>query len=188
MSSSLSIPPASNEPRNRLITEEEPLPTTREGLVKLFSSILSRGGVQKVIVEVGKKIKISRVVPNDGIPDVPEEIKASDTVSAARNSEMVELVLEGKKSPFEILYMCFSLISLKRYSPHSVLVKSFSDLGKWLSDKSITQDSEVFGIPIICNPEIPDDVILVAACKFDEPGDIVFSVKTLMEVPSEHFN
>ncbi len=160
-----------------IIKEERPLPSNRKEIISVFEDILNLGLVQKVVVEIGQPIKITRLSKED--LSVPENLKEEDAFANVRNAEIREFPREKDHSFHQYLFQAFSLITQERLRPISFLISNMSRLRQCLGVGMMWNLSEIFGVEVIKSEEIPDDVILLSASK--HTGDeIVLSLRMLL--------
>lgn len=164
----------------RMAQEEIPLPATRAELLTIFENILKKGMVQKVVVEIGRPIKISRLV-KDELPD-PEPLPEEDLFINVRNAEMQEFVFTEQLPLPDYLFRAFHSMSQKRLRPKFFLVKSLDSLRKCLGVDVMWDLGELFGIEVAISEAVPEDVLLLAATK---PGEeeIALSFRMLLTPP-----
>lgn len=178
------LPPSLGQEVKRdfhLVGQEYPLPKSRQELISAFEGILSQGGVQKVIVEIGKPIKVSRYMPLSTAPEeaVPTDLVFDDLFSNARNAEMEEFDPGTPDNWYEGLFKAFRYIGQKKLTPRAFMVKSLDLLRGCLELPKTTALTELFGIDIVTADEIPPDVLLFSATRPGE-DEIVLSLRILM--------
>lgn len=161
------------------IQENFPLPGKREDVVVAFGRLLNLGGVQKVVVEYGKPMQVTRLVPAAQLSEdlAPEELPDDDVVNAARNSEMEEFTYEEELAPTLYLYHAFHALSLRKLKARYMVVNNFRALKTWLKANLVT---EVFGVETREHKEIPDGVLLLVASSPEDADIITFSLRLEM--------
>lgn len=165
----------------RLTQEESPLPSTRKDIVTRFEAILNQGGVQKVVIEIGKPIKVSRYVKDEG-PDI-QTLREGELFAEARNAPMEEFVT-GVEIPFhEYLFKAFHIVMQKRLKPRAFLMSNEKALRVNLGVDSIWDLSHIYGVDVVKAPEVPPDVLLLAATADGEA--ITLSIRLLMQLPEK---
>ena len=161
-----------------MIQETIPLPKSRKEIASMVETVLEKGGVQKIVVEVGKPVTISRLVKSDEVP-IPKEIIIDDLASAVRNAEIVELLADYYIDiPFRYLFNAFRLIANKGLSPKAMIVKSIEDSKKWFGLRQLDTMTDVFGVELVEHKDTPEDVLIFVATK--DGDDVQLSVKLLM--------
>jgi len=175
------IPPSLGDGQKqslKLIHEESPLPSTRKDIVLRFESILGQGGVQKVVIEVGKPIKISRYSAIDTTG--PLEMKSNDLYASARNTEMQEFDSTALDSFHEYLFRAFGILTQKRLVARAFLLSNVNLLRASLDVDKFWDLSQLCGIDVMQVDEIPPDVLLLTASEAGE-DDIKLSLRMLMD-------
>lgn len=179
MSPSNKIPSLGDDGKEKLhiVYEERPLPTSRKEKVAVFEDILNLGGVQKIVIEVGTPIKITRLTKVDLSP--PDSIRDEDVFSNIRNSEIRELLRPEQTQFHRYLFEAFSVLTQERLRPRVFMVNDVQRLRDSLDVDQVWNLSELFGVEILKSKEVPNDVLLLAAAKAFE-DDIVLTLKMLM--------
>jgi hypothetical protein len=155
-----------DKPELVLARLEVPLPETRRDIVMTFESILNQGGVQKVVVEVGKPIQVSKLVNKNGM-EAPLEAPEDDFWNQVRNGRMEELEEPGANG-YETLFLAFSSLTIRRLKPKIVFCHDFSQLRRWLKLDDIYPVDFLFGIEAVEQIDIPEDAVIVAGTGQDE--------------------
>jgi hypothetical protein len=177
----MSKPPSIGDaaPEFVLSRYEEPLPETRREVVTLFSSILNRGGVQKVTIELGRPIQVVQLVDKSmAVP--PTEAPVDELWAAIHNSKMEEfLVPENMKlwmtgtksekwSSFMTLFFAFAELSGKDLKPKALFCHDYGQLQQWLYLPDRFRVSSVFGIDAKEEADVPEDAVILAGVPQDE--------------------
>ncbi len=159
---------------SKLVREEFPLPRGRSPLIAAVERILSGGGVQKLVIEMGKPIKVLRRVRAE-LPgeEAPEELYEDDMMAAVMNTEIQDFIFTEQLSPYEYLFRAFGSLSRKHLIPRCIL-GNLNQLKTWLHVDELT---EIYGVEIRQHKEIPDGVMLLVGAKADEPDIIVHSLR-----------
>lgn len=161
----------------RLSHEESPLPSTRKEIVSRFEAILNQGGVQKVVIEIGKPIKVARYVKEGA--DI-QSLREEELFAEARNAPMEEFVSDAGLPFHEYLFKAFHIVMQKRLKPRAFLVSNEKVLRTNLGVDSLWDLSHVYGIDVVKAPEVPPDVLLLTATADGEA--IALSIRLLMQV------
>lgn len=165
-------------PALKLVHETHPLPTNRSHLVKRISEILARGGVQRLVIGVGQDIVVSRLVERS--PDEPPaESGLSDLMALIRNVPL-ETFYCTEKAPIRVLTKAMCAIGRKKLSPVAIVVHRTKDFKDYIGCLDPDLD-EMFGIPIVADPEMPDDSVLVPASTSLEPDSVTFCLRVEIE-------
>jgi hypothetical protein len=169
-------------PTHIRVSENFDTPGDRKGILSAIERILNLGGVQKLILELGKPIRVTRLVRKDEMPEAPQELVDDDIYAAARNAEMENLVpkaLPGKDriGAYETLFCAFDTLARRRLKPKALLVHKYSELQAWLTVDAQHDVSEIFGIDVRPHKEIPDNVALLVATRWDDTDTVVFSLR-----------
>lgn len=160
--------------------ETYPLPKTRKEVLAAFERILNLGGVQKVVVELGSPIKVTRTVAAGS--EVPEELQDDDLVAAARNAPMEEFIFSETLHPTNYLFRAFHFLSQRKLRARSMVANSYGSLREWLGVDKSFDISEVFGIEAKTHKEIPDGTLLIVATPIDDPDVVTFSLRLEMNL------
>lgn len=161
----------------KTIFESYPIPEGgRKGLLSFVDHILSAGGVQKMVIEIGKPLQFWRKVKaaEEG-EDVPEELLEDDLVAAARNTDMEELIFQEPLSAFEYLFRAFDVIESRRLVVKAIMVSSPAESAAWFGSKK--QVKTAFGVEVLPHKDIPDGVALVVACLPEDPTVVLLSLR-----------
>lgn len=169
--------PSSKVPKGyRMRVETHPLPQSRPERLAAIDSILSPGGVQKLVLDISKGIVIHRLV-KDELGTVPEEAINDDIMAAVRNTEMEELLLPDNISPYEVLLTACSSINAQRLKPKCFITKLKTDVKKWLGVGGLIAQHDLFCIPLIEHKEVPEGVMLLVATEEDDAEELALSIK-----------
>lgn len=153
-------------PQYTIISEERPLPTTRKEIISAFEAILAIGHVQKVIVELNKPIKFFRAIVRDG--DIPKDVVDDDEFANIRNAEIHEF-LSITAEPFHAyLFKAFQFLTHRRLKAKSFFFSNTAHLKAALGLDLNAAMTEVFGVDVIKNDEVPTDVLLLSATRHGE--------------------
>ena len=170
-----------------MVTEDYPNPGDRKGVLTAIERVLNLGGVMRLVVEYGKPLKVSRMVRKDEMPEAPQELIDDDLFMAARNAEIEDFVpkpLVGKRDkpgPFETLFCAFDVLARRRLKPKSILVHTYQDMKAWLPVDANQDLTEIFGLEVRPQKDIPDGVALIVATRWDDPDTVVFSLRLGMD-------
>jgi hypothetical protein len=169
-----------------LSREEHPLPTSRKEIMARIETLLSLGGVQKLTVELGRPIRVDRLVDRSALAGAPVEAIPDDLLSQIRNGEMGELRALSKWTPYEVLFHAFRAISDKKLKPAAIYCRDFGVMRKWLGlDNGFNLD-QLFGIDSILSRDMPDDAFILAAVSYDETNyDATYGLRVPMDLPAE---
>ncbi len=166
----------------RRVKKHVPLPNSREEIIAEFSKIIGLGFVQKIVLELGKPITYERLVREDELPDLPQEID-EDLFYEARNAEMYDYSKPLKITNFEYLFKAFSILSQRRLKPQSFIVKSLKELNLWLGLEEFVQLPDLFGIPVFIDHRLPEGVALMTATKSAAEQNIALSIRLTLDSP-----
>ena len=173
----VSIGDETEEKKFKLVTQQVPMPPGgRKGLISLIERIVSAGGVQKLTVQVGKPLSVTKAVQSDAVPDLPEATLDDDLASAARNAPMEEFLFEDGLNPFEYLFRVFHRLSAERAVGKALMVPQKKQLADWLGQKPNVVD-EVFGIPVLEHKSIPDGAALLIGAFADDMESVKISLR-----------
>ena len=155
-----------DKPELVLARLEVPLPTTRRDIVMAFESILNQGGVQKVVVEIGKAIQISKLVNKNGL-EAPIEAPQDDFWNQVRNGRMEELEEPGTTG-YETLFLAFSSLTIRRLRPKVIFCHNYAQLRRWLKLDDIYPVDFLFGLETTEQQDVPEDAVIIAGTGADE--------------------
>lgn len=134
--------------------------------------------VQKIgPLEVGKNfIPIEELVP-EGLVQEPLTVHA-----AARRTRMEELAITGEKSSFQVLFEMFNIIQEEGLFPGYFVVGDKAAFQKWVGIRLSLAKLFLFGVPVVLQQEVPEDVFLLCGTdsRDPEPEDIKFSLKATL--------
>lgn len=167
----------SNPKGYHLEGESFPMPPTRADRIAAIESILAPGGVQKLVIELGKGIRILRWVKDDG-PPLSNELINDTLMSATRNAEMLGMESKGV-SAVNDLVNALNMVADFEHRPRAIAVQSKKEFEAWLKEPS-SRKGDVFCIPVMEHKSIPDETILIIASSQDDQDDITFSVRLEM--------
>ena len=145
-----------------LVKVELPMPPTRQELFTTLSSVISSGGVQRLLVEVGKPIQVSRLVEKNFADDLPSPVEepATDLWNQVTNSTMEEFMAAPDWSPFEVLFHAFNQLQDLGLVQRTLYAHDPSVLKIWLGQKKALD--HVFGAQIIYSKDVPEDATVLA--------------------------
>jgi hypothetical protein len=160
------------------------LPYTGKGFDMLGETVKAIGKAhpyaQKIgPLEAGKGyIQIEELVPE-------QEVEGRLPLSvhdAARKTRMEEFDLDPSKNGFQSLFEMFNILQEEGLFPGYVMVGNKANFQKWLGVRISVTKLFLFGIPVVMQEEIPDDVFLLCGTdqKDPEPDDIKFSLKATL--------
>lgn len=160
------------------------IPYSGKGFDALVDAIKAIGKahpyVQKIgPLEVGKPyISIEEMIPEEG----SDKHLPTSVHSIARRCRMEEVVIDSTKTSFNILYEMFNIIQEEGLFPGYFLIGDKALFQKWLSIRISALKMSLFGVPVIIQPELPEDVFLLcgADSKDPEPDDVKFSLKVTL--------
>jgi len=154
------------------------LPTDRESIVKRVQSILELGGVQKLSIELGHPIQVERLIKPGA--ETPQELPEESEFARAMSSEITDLPVDGL-DPFTYLFSAFQTISAKQMRAVVFLVADTNVVKKWLSLPSMVVLTELFGVRVHVESQVPRDVILMVAEELDTDSPSTLSVRLVMD-------
>jgi len=142
-----------------LSAETVALPSSRQERAKVIDTLLSSGGVQKLVAEVGKDIKILRWVKASD--RVPTEVITDSLVADARNNELDSLTFPDETGPLFKFFKAFNVLA--KFDSHAVgiIVQSKSELRAWLGVDVLEVANEIFCVPIYETGSIPEKTVIV---------------------------
>lgn len=178
------VPSLGDESRDKMFLQhsERELPSQRKELIAAIENILALGKVQKIVIEIGRPIKFSRLVSNPIEVEEPTSVRDDDVFSGVRNSEMMEFVFEKELPLTEYLFKAFGILTQRKIKARAFLVKNFDLLRANLGVDVMWDLSELYGVEVLKNSNVPDDVLVLAASRHGEE-DVVFSLRMLMTQP-----
>ena len=169
-----------------LAREEHPLPATRKELIARIETLLSLGGVQKLVVELGRPIRLDRMVDKGSLAGAPIEAPPDDLLSQIRNGEMQEMTTMGSWSPYQVLFFAFHTVATRKLKPAAIFCRDFGLMRKWLKLDNNFDLTTIFGIDAIRSMDMPDDAFILAAVSYDETNtEATLGLRVPMDMPPE---
>lgn len=172
----------SNLKKLKLISEEHDLPPERKQVVSFIGKLLEQGGVQRLTLQVGQPIRLSRYVKANSLDPI-KDLAQDDLYEAIRLSAIEETPVHEGANPYQVLFDLFGSISHRGKVPKAFLVNSIDRFKSWLGRDPSHLIKEAYGVPIETNAEVPDDVCLMACADPDDTEIVTFTLKFNMEVP-----
>jgi len=175
-------PPSLGDERSELVLvrDSKPLPKSRGDILTEVSHIFSLGGVQRVIIEVGKPLLFDRLVAKAEVPDdeVTEEIPADavDLYGAMRNNELLDFSVKGSNG-HETLFKAWRLLASRKLSAKGFLVSDVALLRSWLDLGESDPIDDLFGVPVFRHEEIPPDILTLVAVDAADIEDVKLSLR-----------
>lgn len=148
--------------------EEHPLPQLRKEIMARIENVLAGGGVQKLILEIGRPIHVYRLVRKEDAASPPEEIPADDLWAQVRNSRMKELGVDAGTDAFRCLFYSFDAMRTLKLKPHRLFVQSTGLLRRWLKLAPDFRLPEVFGVEVEEQLDVPEDCAILVGVSYDE--------------------
>ena len=169
-----------------LVRDSKPLPKTRTDILTEVSHIFALGGVQRVIIEVGKPLLFDRLVPKTEEVDneVTEEIPADavDLYGAMRNNELLNFELKfGAMSGHEALFKAWRLLSARKLAAKGFLISNLAALREWLDLGEQDSVEDIYGVPVFKHEEIPADVIILVAVDATDLESVKLSLRITLD-------
>jgi len=164
----------------KTVREEYAAPQSRKELLIAIERILAGGGVQKLVVQYGEPIRVSRRVKADAPGEaIPEELALDEDIMAAtRNAPMEALTYSEPLTPFEYLLRSFNVLFNRKLYPKAVLVNRTSELESWTGIRPL---NSLFTVSIFEYKEMPEDSILLVGAKVDDPDTVALSLRLTMD-------
>lgn len=150
-----------------LSRSEVALPPTRREVVATVERLLNEGGVQKLVVEVGRPIQVSRLV-DAATYMPPEEAPPDDFWGQIRNGRMEELKVKPGLDAYRLLFAAFQSITVRKLKPKMLFVRTFSNLRAWLGVDDMFPVDIVFGLDVATQSDVPEDAVIIAGTSYDE--------------------
>jgi hypothetical protein len=170
-----------------LVRDSVPLPKSRTDKVEAFRQILSLGGVQKIVLEVGKPISFYRLVSEEQNAEIPPA-NTFDPIELVRIGEIEEAVYMNDKNgsdvPMTILFKAFNQVVTHGAVPGFFVASSPKVLSKWLYNYLLPKDM-LFGLPIRKSHTIPDDAVFLAGVSTEDPDVVIYSVRIPLDQLAE---
>lgn len=163
----------------KLVVDSRPLPKTREERIAAFGTILSLGGVQKVVFEAGQPIKFSRFVKKEATSEEPKDASQDELFDAVMDNPVEEYVFPKTLPLHEYLFKAFNNVSRRKMRPLYFFVNNLDLLRQALGVDSLWDLDELFGVPVRLSEQVPDDVLLLSAGR-SEDGAIKLSLRMLI--------
>jgi hypothetical protein len=167
-----------------LARHEVPLPGSRKEIITAFESIVSQGGVQKVIVELGKPIQYYQLVSTDlGLP--PVELPPDDVWLQIRNNEVVNVgaVDSVNSTSLSLLFSGCSYLTERRLKPIRLFCHDLTQLRDWLGLSAIANVDYVMGVETATHPDVPEDAVILAGVAQDDDPTTVIGIRLPVDLP-----
>lgn len=169
--------------------EEHPLPQGRKELLARIETLLSEGGVQKLIIELGRPIKLFRLIPKDELLSPPPQAPDDDLWIRLHNSLLEETVAVTGVAPNVIgptaLFFGFDEVRKRGMRPAALFVPSMALFRTWMGLSKGYQVDQVFGVPVSAPPDMPGDAVVLAAVSYDELNPEAYGIRIPMDLPKE---
>jgi hypothetical protein len=146
---------------------EVTLPSTRREVIATVERLLNEGGVQKLVVEVGRPIQVTRLVDKSSMLP-PEEAPPDDFWNQVRNGRMEEMQLLSNKDGLRHLFHAFQLITARKLRPKVLFIHDWTQLRNWLGVDDMFPVDVVFGIDAMIQKDIPEDAVILTGTSYDE--------------------
>lgn len=146
---------------------EVDLPASRQEIISTIESILVKGGVQKVVVEIGHPIQVTRLVDKASI-SAPQEELPDDFWNQVRNSRIEELDTSRYDNGYVYLFHAFALLMIRKLKPKMLFCHDHEQLRKWLKLKDIFPVDHIYGTETAPRADVPEDAVILAATSYDE--------------------
>lgn len=157
-----------------------PMPKTRPEVVQAVGAILALGRVQKLTVELGKPIKAVRLLSEEEIAKTPG-VTEGDLYDDVVNGELAELASDTL-NPRERIAAAFDLITNKGLQPVHILAIDPLNVRRALG--MVDTPPYLFGVPILAIPDLPEEIVLIAAAHKEDPEGVVYTLKVDILTPA----
>lgn len=168
---------------------EEAMPKTRREVVAAFSSILDRGGVQKVTVEVGRPIQVVQLVDKSmAVP--PAEAPSDDLWGVVRNFKMDEISIQRSESgkvldAYQTLFYALSFLTNRKLKPQALFCHDYGQLRKWLRLPSTFPLEFLYGVETGQHLDVPEDAIVLVGISYDENPNTTTGFRVPVDILKE---
>jgi hypothetical protein len=166
---------------NVLTKEQYPLPDSRKGIIDAIVDILSRGGVQKLVVEVKKPIEAFRLVSKAEL-NAPQEIPPDELMLAVRNAPMQDFNFKTELPATDHLFRAFAWVSSKGYRPRALMAHSEEELRAWFDVDEMFPLDEVFGVETKIDAGIPEQTAVLVAVSPGMQDHVATSLRISMNI------
>lgn len=174
------------EPSSYVLTRyEEPLPKGRKELLARIENILQRGGVQKLVVELGRPIQVSQMVDASQAPP-PVEVPPDDLWARAYNNEMFVLdhdMMVRDQKPYVQLFQAFHELYVRKLKPKMFYCVDHKRVRDWLGHGPLFKVDQLFGVEVVPTAEMPEDGLLLVGVSYDELDPGVQGILIRMDIP-----
>lgn len=147
-------------------------------LKTVYEKLRSAGSYpQKFVAEVGKPLRVDYLQAASEMMEPPLTFHM-----VVRQRPIDEYAAEKAESAWQQLYHMFRQVGENGMYANYLIVGNKERLRRWVGMK--VKDNRVFGIEVIIDGELPDDVVLVCGTEEREalgPDDIRYTVKGVME-------
>lgn len=169
------------EHKFRLVRETYELPKQRKDIVSKFEQVLNQGGVQKIVVQLGKPILVDRLAKAVEDSNVPFELSEDDLWLAARNAPIG--VPTFNENPTEYLFSVFDMLAEKGAQPRAFYVDKVKTLQIWLKRNPLSDT--VCCVEVRETGEMPQDAGLLIGVDPNEPDQVMYSVRFEISMPKK---
>jgi hypothetical protein len=164
----------------------EPLPGGRREIIAKFESILSRGGVQKVTIALGKPIEIVQLVDKSSMLP-PVESPADDLWDVVRSSNLEELRIADMYSipdAYELLFHAFAYLDRRKLRARMLFVHDYPLLRTWLRLPETANVDAVYGVETAKQAHAPEDAVILVGVPYDEDNiQDILGLRVPVDVP-----
>jgi hypothetical protein len=167
-----------------LARHEVPLPGSRKEIITAFESIVGQGGVQKVIVELGKPIQYYQLVSSAlGLP--PEDVLPDDIWLQIRNNEIlnVQEIDSVNSTSLSLLFSGCAFLSDRRLKPIRLFCHDLTQLRDWLGLGANSKVDYVMGIETVAHPDVPEDAVILAGIALDDDPNTTIGIRLPVDLP-----
>lgn len=168
-----------------LSREEHILPKTRKEVVARIETLLGQGGVQKLIVEVGRPMQLFRLVHKDEYTSPPPELPADDVWNQLRNGKLEDLDAKSSLSPHQLLFFAFDQVVKLRLKPLQFFIADEKLVRRWLKLEENYALRQMFGVDVSMVKEVPRDCVVLAAGSHDALNPDVYGVRIPVDLPKK---
>lgn len=163
--------------------EEYEMPNARSGISSMVQDMLERGGVQRIIIEVGHPLRVDRWVAKDAVDaamdsDMPVPDSAGLNlyrVAISEDGELEEVELPDESvdyPPVTLLLHAFQQIGERGNKSLAIYANNEKGFRRWLKLQKGFFLKTVFGVEVRFQNDVPEDTIILVSGQYDidEPG------------------
>lgn len=152
-------------------------------ILEEIKNIFAPGGVEKIIIEVGRPFLVTYNEEEDADEDRPRV----DIGTILGAIDMVPVIVPEGASPAEVISAAISDVDEDKLVAAFIVTKSREILSLWYTAGASDKKDRIMNMTIHESPTLPEDVAIVcgAVTKLAIPTDIAKGYRINLEMPEE---